>query len=306
MLVKFSRLFICLCVASALGVYGIDPAKWKILHEKMLKKAAAEKAVKDPLTRHANVEDSSMGSKLGDTSTSGAALIETIPIRLEYNDEVIDVEFKLMDSPDPSAQARLFCNQYDLSEVYCEALTARAVDVFSSAMPSKSDPAAAHPVSEPPASSAASMSDSSSSSVASKLRDILNKRRQTLSSATTPAATAASSSTTSKSKITPTATDPSSSVAPKLADILSKRRKPAAPNVPPLPATATTTDVVGNIIDIIPIRMEYDDEIVDIEFEVYDNVDPSRQAKSFCLKHDLVDEYCEALTARAESIYSRT
>jgi len=180
-------------------------------------------------------------------SSVSKVLLESISVRLEYEDDIIDTNFKLFNSPDPTTQAKTFCREYDLSDAYCEALTQRAVDVFSAAAPGR---------------------------------------------ATQP-------ETTATQTAPPPAPEQKSSVASKLADILKKRRKPTLQDSSSQPAAAA-----GNVIDVIPIRMEYEDETVDIEFKLYDNAEPRRQAQAFCMKHDLVAEYCEALTARAEFLYS--
>ena len=197
----------------------------------------------EALTNRANtVYSDALKRKSSSSTPSQRRLVERIPVRLEYENNIVDAEFNLYNSPDPLIQAKSFCKEYDLSDVYCEALTQRAVDVFNAAASPRNGE-------QSQSDSSASTKSDSRSSVAAKLADILKKRRQ------------------SNAKVPDTASAPS-------------------------------------IIDIIPIRMEYEDEIVDIEFKIIDNSDPRQQAKAFCREHDLVPEYCEALIARAEFLYS--
>ena len=174
-------------------------------------------------------------------NSAAGELIQTIPVRLEYEDEVLDTEFSLYRSPKPSEQVRVFCDKHDLSEAYCEALRERAEVIFNSA--SIRD------------------GETSLSSVASKLANLLRKRRE--------------ASTVTVEEQTP-----------------------------------VTTSLSGNhrnVVDIIPIRLEYEDnEIVELEFEIFDDMSPSGYVKDFCNEHDLVEEYCNALAARADFLYSNS
>lgn len=335
------KVIVVLGLVLLLSAHGMQPEQWQRLHEKLTKKAKLSK------TREKKDESSpspapapSISSSPYSSQASSGELLDSIPIRLDFHDGVKEVEFKLFNRQSPVAQAKRFCQQYDLNQETCQVLISRAEELFverGGKLLEGSPAETGRRVSQPSSITSDAPISTGNGRVLETISIIIEDGGETFEvpfriyDNATPHAQAkefchnfqlteeycavliqrAESVYAEKLKNPPTAnvdtTVKGSSVASKLAKILSEKRRKQQPSEPILPKepTAPLSETVGHILDSIPIVMDYKNEKINVQFDVYDNADPQVQAKAFCEKYQLNEEYCRILIDRAESVFAK-